>query len=81
VKSHLGTIAANGVLARKELEDIEAMGERKKVLTRSRAYRGLWLRCLQPPSARKPWAFSGLQRRMFNDWAGKSSAIPRINQE
>lgn len=32
VKSHLAMIASNGALARKELEEIEAMGERKKVL-------------------------------------------------
>jgi hypothetical protein len=32
VKTHLATVAANGNLAQKELAEIEAMGERKKVL-------------------------------------------------
>lgn len=32
VKTHLATVAANGALARKELEEIENLGQRPKVL-------------------------------------------------
>lgn len=32
VRTHLLSVAANGKLAQKELEEIEALGERKKIL-------------------------------------------------
>ncbi len=32
VKTHLSTVAQRGTLARKELEEIETMGERRKIL-------------------------------------------------
>lgn len=32
VKTHLQTIAADGALARRDLEEIEKLGERKKIL-------------------------------------------------